>query len=1066
MNRAAAALTALLLACLAALRQCTAQELQFQPGDPLQPLLPQLQTRTSVHTAWELLQALNSSAGSTVSQLITLTDDIYLRAADLAAIQPWLPLSGGNRTLVLAGAKPGANQTVLDFGGAVGLLVHPAGHEFICHNLQLQGMAPASSGMSAGLQAEMVGAYLWPTTTGEPGHLMAFWGTALRKKKQDCGGRHAEFSLEALQHLAGSNDTICMLGDAGDTIFVGQALNGSYALRNLTTGDLAGYIRYSWFNTTLQCAVDPRMSGSATPASVADLAPRQTAPTGIAGTPDQLLALLSNPNVSHIVLGAHLSLEEAHLASLSLPITLANRTLELASVDGEVKVLDLGAIPRLLFLSSSSQLTFQGVYLQGICPQSVVLPTAETAILESPLWPTIDGAAGHSVLLVDSAVHTVVSPCSRNATALLVQRLRQTVGTDGVQPLGATGFALLPRSSGQLPITDAATALQVGLCTMTVQNVIFQCEEDTSISLAAELGAGQSRAAAPADPAAVPAGGSAHQPWAALAASIAASAGAALAAAGGLLLCRKKRAARRAAAEAANTADKPSESSSIASSGDGSAKPAAELAPLTPRGARLDRMESAEPLGEEILAASTASSSETLAAAAGPSSEASAASVGISQSHGRPPEAGAEPLPRADSPEPEGWCLWRKRFGLIEGLEVAELLGRGGYGRVYKGRWNGAVVAVKVVEHRVSGGDPSSTLSREPLLCMSVSHPNCITTYKLSVIRLLRGEDLLPAEEAEAVDAAVDSSTRPRMLRSLLSGAEAVEVEDPYGPLQPGLYETWIVSEFCERGTLADALANKMLLLPDGRPKMIPVYLCLLDIAAGMQYLHSLGIMHSDLKPANVLLKGTRNSVRGFSCKLADFGLSRMLDGRATHVETGSYGTPTHAAPELLREGRLSPAVDVFAFGVLAWELVAGEEAYHGWHPMQIIMQVTQQGARPPALPHCPPALAALMQRCWRDDPAERPPFSDILADLQAQLQAARQAAQQKQQKQQAAHMADPSATPVRDSVNSLPTSEPASQLGPQHSLQPNQLSRQASSAPLLLPAAPSGGLPELPPAH
>lgn len=42
-----------------------------------------------------------------------------------------------------------------------------------------------------------------------------------------------------------------------------------------------------------------------------------------------------------------------------------------------------------------------------------------------------------------------------------------------------------------------------------------------------------------------------------------------------------------------------------------------------------------------------------------------------------------------------------------------------------------------------------------------------------------------------------------------------------------------------------------------------------------------------------------------------------MLDGHATHVETGSYDTATHAAPELLREGRLSPAADVFAFGVL-----------------------------------------------------------------------------------------------------------------------------------------------------
>ena len=43
----------------------------------------------------------------------------------------------------------------------------------------------------------------------------------------------------------------------------------------------------------------------------------------------------------------------------------------------------------------------------------------------------------------------------------------------------------------------------------------------------------------------------------------------------------------------------------------------------------------------------------------------------------------------------------------------------------------------------------------------------------------------------------------------------------------------------------------------------------------------------------------------------------RMLEGRATHVETASMGTPTHAAPELLRSGHLSPAVDAFAFGVL-----------------------------------------------------------------------------------------------------------------------------------------------------
>ncbi len=104
---------------------------------------------------------------------------------------------------------------------------------------------------------------------------------------------------------------------------------------------------------------------------------------------------------------------------------------------------------------------------------------------------------------------------------------------------------------------------------------------------------------------------------------------------------------------------------------------------------------------------------------------------------------------------------------------------------------------------------------------MSVSHPNCISTYKLSVIRLLRGHDLLPSEDSEELaspaanprrlsigtdDTAMHGGDSPsvrgrqRLLRSLLSGAEAVEVEDPYGPLQPGLYETWIVSEVRGQG--------------------------------------------------------------------------------------------------------------------------------------------------------------------------------------------------------------------------------------------------------------------------
>jgi serine/threonine protein kinase len=77
----------------------------------------------------------------------------------------------------------------------------------------------------------------------------------------------------------------------------------------------------------------------------------------------------------------------------------------------------------------------------------------------------------------------------------------------------------------------------------------------------------------------------------------------------------------------------------------------------------------------------------------------------------------------------------------------------------------------------------------------------------------------------------------------------------------------------------------------------VGIYKALLDTASGLDYLHSIGVVHGDLKTANVLLKGSTRDARGVTCKITDFGLSRVLDMDASHINTGTYGKLPLAGP-------------------------------------------------------------------------------------------------------------------------------------------------------------------------
>ena len=105
-------------------------------------------------------------------------------------------------------------------------------------------------------------------------------------------------------------------------------------------------------------------------------------------------------------------------------------------------------------------------------------------------------------------------------------------------------------------------------------------------------------------------------------------------------------------------------------------------------------------------------------------------------------------------------------------------------------------------------------------------------------------------------------------------------------------------------------------------------YRILLDVALGLQDLEKFDILHRDIKPANILLVKAGAGAQ-YRAKVADFGLSRFLDGK-THVSTvhAGAGTPTYMAPELLHgePNAARPAADVWSFGVVLWEVLTGRK--------------------------------------------------------------------------------------------------------------------------------------------
>ena len=153
------------------------------------------------------------------------------------------------------------------------------------------------------------------------------------------------------------------------------------------------------------------------------------------------------------------------------------------------------------------------------------------------------------------------------------------------------------------------------------------------------------------------------------------------------------------------------------------------------------------------------------------------------------------------------------------------------------------------------------------------------------------------------------------------------------------------------------------------------------QIAEGLDAAHREGIVHRDLKPENVIRAADDR------IKIVDFGLARAVSG-ITGVNpslTGPgalLGTPGYMSPEQLRGERVDARADVFAFGVIAYELATGTHPIGGSDPAAIIERLLDTGS-PLARLIDPPGLDAIVRKCLRADPAARYESGvDLLAAL------------------------------------------------------------------------------------
>ncbi|MDQ7904846.1 serine/threonine-protein kinase [Phytohabitans sp. ZYX-F-186] len=144
------------------------------------------------------------------------------------------------------------------------------------------------------------------------------------------------------------------------------------------------------------------------------------------------------------------------------------------------------------------------------------------------------------------------------------------------------------------------------------------------------------------------------------------------------------------------------------------------------------------------------------------------------------------------------------------------------------------------------------------------------------------------------------------------------------------------------------------------------------QVADALAYLHEQGIVHADVKPGNLVVPADGGPVR-----VVDFGVARRI---AAAPPTSIHATPEYAAPEVVGGAAPSATADVYALGIVLFELLCGRSPFRGGGPLQVLRRHGMCAAVPP--PGLPPIVWPVIEECLSPDPARRPDARLVAARL------------------------------------------------------------------------------------